>query len=277
MMKNRSEPAAAGIRRLLAIDTSTAALTVSLSEDGTQVDESFVLAERNHSIKLVPEIDGLLKRNGIRPADVDAVAVGVGPGSYTGIRIGVTAAKTWAWSLGLPTVGVSSLEALALGGLLAEEQTMEDLGDDGLRWYVPLLDARRKQAFSAVYASGSAGMWKTVQPDAIRLVEPWLDEQLSELAKVDRPGQIVFVGEIAGFAENLEQWGQRLEQYRIIVAAKEGSIRASAIAELAWRRIRAGGPLDEAHGLLPNYTQLAEAESKLRDKEKQGGESCGPG
>ncbi|TMV50822.1 tRNA (adenosine(37)-N6)-threonylcarbamoyltransferase complex dimerization subunit type 1 TsaB [Paenibacillus mesophilus] len=262
------------IGNLLAIDTSTAVLTLALSAEGKLIAERCSQAERNHSIKLLPEIDDMLKEAGIAPSELDAVAVGDGPGSYTGVRIGVTVAKTFAWTLGIPVYGVSSLEALALG----DAHTLErESGLTSPHWYVPLLDARRKQAFCAVYATGSNG-WHTVAEDGIRIVHDWL-EPLSELIASARergagPERIVFGGETAGFRDAIEAWSVS-GNGSVLTDIRDSRIGASAIAELAWRRIASGGEPDDTHGIVPNYTQLAEAEAKLLQKEKRGGEPLG--
>lgn len=268
MVTTRSRQMAAS--KLLAIDTSTGMLTVALSEDGRLTAERRSHAQRNHSIRLLPEIDDMLKEAGVPPAALDAIAVGTGPGSYTGVRIGVTVAKTFAWSLGVPVVGVSSLEALALGDAhTLKKDAQADAGS--VSWYVPLLDARRKQAYCAVYASGPSG-WSRLADDGIRVVADWLPELDTLLARSrergELPNRIVFGGETDGFRETLEAWEGR----GAVIRASE--IGAGAIAELAWRRMRSG-EADDTHALVPNYTQLAEAEVKLLQKEKRGGEPVG--
>lgn len=265
------------IGKLLAIDTSTSVLTVALSVDGKVVSERRSQAERNHSIKLLPEIEDMLKGAGAVPADLDAVAVGTGPGSYTGVRIGVTVAKTFAWSLGIPVIGVSGLEALALGDAHTLER--ESPSSSAPRWYVPLLDARRKQAFCAVYASGPNG-WQRMAEDGIRVVEDWL-EPLGELLARSReqgagPEGILFGGETTGFRETIQAWSESGRE-PVLTDIRDSGISAAEIAELAWRRIGSGAEADDTHGLVPNYTQLAEAEVKLLQKEKRGGEPFGAG
>ncbi|WP_372009556.1 tRNA (adenosine(37)-N6)-threonylcarbamoyltransferase complex dimerization subunit type 1 TsaB [Paenibacillus chitinolyticus] len=178
---------------VLALDTSTASLAVALLQGGRVVAEKHTIVERNHSIHLMPHLQELLASRGIRPNDLSAVVAGQGPGSYTGVRIAVTAAKTFSWSLGIPAAAVSSLEALALGARTALLAESADAGSDGaVRWFVPLMNARRGQAFTALYASagnepaaqllGSAdasgdvapdntgSRWARLQPDGIRLV-----------------------------------------------------------------------------------------------------------
>ncbi|MEF3303533.1 tRNA (adenosine(37)-N6)-threonylcarbamoyltransferase complex dimerization subunit type 1 TsaB [Paenibacillus sp. GYB003] len=265
----KTERSHSAISKLLAVDTSTRVLTVAISDEGRIAAERRSETERNHSIKLLPEIDDMLREAGMTPADLDAVAVGTGPGSYTGVRIAVTVAKTFAWALGIPVVGVSGLEALALGDAHTLEMGAKPPAE--AVWYVPLLDARRKQAYCAVYESGPAG-WREVAGDGIRVVTDLLGELEALLLDADAqgvaPARIVFGGETAGFRETLEAW----RGCETTIRASE--IGAAAIAELAWRRIR-NGEADDTHALVPNYTQLAEAEVKLLQKEMRGGDPFG--
>ena len=99
---------------VLAIDTSTNVLGVAVANEKGIVGEQITFTKRNHSVRAMPSIEAILKECGLKPKDLDKIVVAKGPGSYTGVRIGVTIAKTLAWSLGIPLSGVSSLEALAL-------------------------------------------------------------------------------------------------------------------------------------------------------------------
>ncbi|MDD9266645.1 tRNA (adenosine(37)-N6)-threonylcarbamoyltransferase complex dimerization subunit type 1 TsaB [Paenibacillus sp. GCM10023248] len=254
--------------RCLAIDTSSSAMTVALLEDGNLLGEVSSHAERNHSIGLLPHIEELLASRQLKPKDLQAVAAGVGPGSYTGVRIAVSVAKTFAWSLGLTLIGISSLEAMALGG--ADNRL--EVPADGLTWVVPLLDGRRKQAFTAVYAYEGASplaaegdpdaSWREVLPDGIRVIGPWL-AQLRSAAAQAGPGQaprsILFVGETEGFEAELEQfaqdWPGNCEQLSY-------GIEAQYIGKLANPRLARGERAD-VHTLVPNYTRLPEAEANL--------------
>ncbi|NKI24627.1 tRNA (adenosine(37)-N6)-threonylcarbamoyltransferase complex dimerization subunit type 1 TsaB, partial [Paenibacillus dendritiformis] len=127
--------------RVLALDTSTAALTAALLEGGALVDERHSLAERNHSIKLLPTVQSLMADNGWSGKSTDLVAVGVGPGSYTGVRIAVTAGKAMAWAWDKPVIGVSSLEALALAGMHPAERAGAAGGRSGRSHVCPLVGA----------------------------------------------------------------------------------------------------------------------------------------
>lgn len=254
--------------RLLAIDTSSSAMTVAILENGIMLGEVSSHAERNHSIGLLPHIQELLASLKLKPKDLQSIAAGQGPGSYTGVRIAVSVAKTFAWSLGLDLIGVSSLEAMALGGAMKQQSE----SDKGLTWVVPLLDGRRKQAFTAVYAySGSSPMtaegavtadWHEVLPDGIRVIGQWLEQLLEQAAKAkpeQAPKEILFVGETEGFSAELAQFAQDWQGGFGVLSY---GIEAQYIGHLAIPRLNKGERAD-VHAFVPNYTRLPEAEANL--------------
>lgn len=113
----------------LAFDTATSVATSALVDDGE------VLGERvSRAQTLLEDVDALLRQGGAHPRDLDVLAVGIGPGSFTGVRIGLAAARGLALSLGLPGAGISTLAALAAGAPGA----------------LPVIDARRKEVFTLV-------------------------------------------------------------------------------------------------------------------------------
>ncbi|WP_010276961.1 tRNA (adenosine(37)-N6)-threonylcarbamoyltransferase complex dimerization subunit type 1 TsaB [Paenibacillus senegalensis] len=279
----------------LAMDTATSSMTVALMRGEEQLALSSSRAERNHSIYLLPMVKQLLEQNGMKPRDLSGIAVGVGPGSYTGVRIAVTAAKTMAWALGCSVIGVSSLEAMALGGSLRvhPESKRAEEGRDGHRktaihgktavnWYVPLMDGRRGQAYTALFAS-ARGEWSRLEEDAILLMASWLEKLKDRIlsgetgAAADRgidnevPQEIWFVGEVESFQAQIEAFARACEGLnQIQVHTLSHDLSSGEIGRLAIQRLASGGKPDEVHGLLPNYTQLAEAEAKLLAKNKGG-------
>src|SRR6478672_3446997 len=113
----------------LAFDTATAAATAALVDDGE------VLGERTtRAVRLLEDVDALLRQAGARQWDLDRLAVGIGPGSFTGVRLGLATARGLALALDLPVAGVSTLEVLAAGAPGA----------------VPVIDARRREVFALV-------------------------------------------------------------------------------------------------------------------------------
>ncbi len=273
------------LQRLLALDTSTSSLAVAVMENGKLLAEKNIHAERNHSAYLVSAIGDVLTAAGVAKAELDGIAVGVGPGSYTGARIAVTTAKTLAWALRLPVFGVSSLEAIALGGWArsagqdaaaigaALSPSAEAAKSGAVRqsrsagdWIVPLVDARRGQAYTALFAAEAGRMPERLEPDGIRLMASWTEQLaglLDSLAPEERPSGVWFVGETALHEPAVEMLRPILgEVLHLIPYELEGIWAGLAGARRALLR---GG--DDMHALEPNYTQLAEAEAKrLRER-----------
>ena len=99
--------------RILALETSAKSVSVAVTENGTLLAQAYQDRGLTHSVTLMPLLDGMLKTAGLTLDDMDIIAVAQGPGSFTGIRIGVSAAKGLAWAKALPCCGVSTLEAMA--------------------------------------------------------------------------------------------------------------------------------------------------------------------
>ncbi|MBC2003394.1 tRNA (adenosine(37)-N6)-threonylcarbamoyltransferase complex dimerization subunit type 1 TsaB [Listeria booriae] len=221
---------------ILGIDTSNDTLGVSLWRDQAVVGEFITNLKKNHSIRLLPAIADLMKTCDITPQDLAKIAVAEGPGSYTGLRIGVTVAKTMAWDLKIPLVGVSSLELMAQNGRFF----------DGL--VVPIMDARRGNVYAGVYeAQGETMVAKKADGHHA------FADLLQTLAPLNE--RVLFIGDaVTAFAtEATEVLGDRA------IFAKEALRypRPAFFGELA---IEAQGV--DAHSFVPKYLKLAEAESK---------------
>lgn len=133
--------------KILALDSSTSACSVALLIHG-QVEEEFVLAAQEHTRRLLPMVDDLLKSRGLRLADLDAIAFTQGPGSFTGLRIGVGIVQGLAFGADLPVVPLSSLEVLAAG-----TQRLQALQPGSL--VATVLDARMGELYGALYETGN--------------------------------------------------------------------------------------------------------------------------
>ncbi len=228
---------------ILAIDSSNLVMGVAVMTDGRLLAELTTNNKKNHSERLMPAIRQVLASAGLKPGDIDRFAVARGPGSYTGLRIGVTVAKMMAWSLQKELVGVSSLEIVAQNARYF----------DGL--IAPFFDARRGRVFAGVYANRGSDI-QQIAPDRIIPVEDWL----SELAEVHRP--VLFL------SNDLTQWAQRLKSSldgAIIGCGAQNIPRAAELAALAARR----KPETDIHHFLPTYLRLAEAEANWLAKQER--------
>lgn len=255
----------------MALDTSTATLGVAITENHRVVHEINASGERNHSVHLLPIIEQALQASGTTGSELGGISVGIGPGSYTGTRIAVSAAKTLAWAWNIPVAGVSSLQALAWGGLMKGWAESQSLNQDqqGHDWIIPLLDARRGQAYTALFVSDGVNSPQRLAPDAIRLMVDWVQQldKLLQQAKADgnQPRCLWFVGETELHASE-----ESLAPLRGITDIKTMpyELEGRWTGFLGEERHSHGS--DDIHSLIPNYTQLSEAEANLR-KTPEGG------
>ena len=127
---------------ILSIDTATAVCSVALTQNGRRLDDIKVKEERSHANLLTLTIQDILKGNNVGFRELSAIAISQGPGSYTGLRIGVSTAKGLSYTLSIPLIGVSTLKAMALE--IKESADSEE-------YFVPMIDARRMEVYTAVY------------------------------------------------------------------------------------------------------------------------------
>ncbi len=220
----------------LGIDTANTPLSVALVKDGEIIVEENTGLAINHSLRAMPAVEELMKKAGIVPAQIDAIAVSEGPGSYTGVRIGVTIAKTLAWTLDKPLVGISSLKVLAANVLFFP----------GL--ICPVFDARRDNVYGAVYRYDGEEL-VTVYEDG----HYSLDELLSFLEQQSTP--VLFVGKDAKMHE--EKITGRLGERASLSPLAFNLPRASSLIELAMHI----GETTDVHPFVPQYRRLVEAEA----------------
>jgi tRNA threonylcarbamoyladenosine biosynthesis protein TsaB len=228
--------------KLLAIDTSNWPLGVAVIEEGKLIGELNTHLAKNHSLRLMPAIEELFGQLDIRPNQLEGIAVAQGPGSYTGIRIGVTTAKTLAWSLNLPLLGISSLQVIAQNRL------------DFQGKIIPLFDARRGQAYRGIYSyDAQHQIAVALEDDRLQLIADFLGE-LNETE-----GPLLFIGE--GARQNFDQIHQRLRDRAILAREIDHPPRASQLAYTAWK-LWGEQKAKHVHSFAPEYLQLAEAEAK---------------
>ena len=228
---------------ILAFETSAKAASVALLEEGKLLGEAYQNTGLTHSQTLMVMAENLLSQCGKTVADVTDVAVAAGPGSFTGVRIGVAAAKGFAWGRELPCYGVSTLESMALG-----------LG--AWQGYVcPCMDARRSQVYNALFYVNKGAVTRVCEDRAISLAE--LGE---ELKKLEEP--IFLVGDGSNLCYNT-----LLESVPNLVLPPEHRMhqRAGGVALAALEKIRAGESGD-ANALTPNYLRLSQAERERAER-----------
>ena len=232
--------------RILAFETSAKAASVALFEKGKLLGESYQNTGLTHSQTLMVMAQDLLNTCGIAPDQVEAVAVAAGPGSFTGIRIGVAAAKGFAWGRQIPCYGVSTLEAMALS-----------LGAyDG--YVLPVMDARRSQVYNAIFHAEGGKLTRMTDDRAIALAD--LKEELKILQK-----PVFLVGDGSNLCYNT-----LLEEVPNLVLPPEHRMhqRACGVCLAAADMIEAGLPGNGAE-LTPNYLRLSQAERERAARENR--------
>ena len=231
---------------ILSIDSSATAASAALVEDSKLIGEFFTNTDFTHSRTLAPMIENLLNVTGKKTSDVNLIAVSNGPGSFTGVRIGVSVAKGIAFADDLPCIAVSTLEAMA-----------SSLGIyDG--YICPVMDARRSQVYNALFEVNLGQITRIREDRAISL------QDLAEDVKIlEKP--IFLVGDGSNLCYNT-----LLERVPNLVLPPEHRIhqRAVGVGLIAARQASAGIPGDAA-SLTPNYLRLSQAERERLEREQK--------
>ena len=228
---------------LLAFETSAKAASVALFEEQNLLGEIYQNTGLTHSQTLLVMAEDLLKQCGHRAAAVTDVAVAAGPGSFTGVRIGVAAAKGFAWGAQLPCWGTSTLEAMALS-----------LGV--FQGYICCtMDARRSQVYNALFYA-NRGVLERITPD--RAIA--LSDLATELEALEGP--IHLVGD--GSALTHKTLGGQIPAL-ILPPEHRLHQRASGVG-LAALAMMARGESSDANALSPNYLRLSQAERERAEK-----------
>ncbi len=217
--------------RILAIETATPIGSAALLTGPEVVAEAQAPAPMRHLEWLAPAIQGMLQATGWGVEDVEGIAVSRGPGSFTGLRIGMATAAAWARARAVPIVGVSTLEAIAAG-------------IDGQGTICVMLDARRGEYVAAVF--------KRTGGDLVRLTPDAVGGLTAALATVPVIGSVVFAGD--GLAQTWAEVEQRLGPRAAAAPPEQWIPRARAVGGLGLRRL-AAGETDDPYLLLPAYTR----------------------
>lgn len=215
---------------ILAIDTSNKTLGLAITSNDNVLGEITLESINKHSVYAMPKIVELFEKTSITIDDINRIVVANGPGSYTGLRIGLTIGKTIAWAKNIPLITLSSLKALAL--------SVTDYD-----YVIPLFDAKRENYFIGIYDKNYNSI---------------IDDQIININSINKhvenlEGRIAFVG------EDLDKYEDILGTYGDIVS---GSIIPSRIA-LYGQGIE---EISNTHSIVPNYIKKTQAEIDLESK-----------
>ena len=231
---------------ILAFETSAKAASVALMDGTKLLGESYQNTGLTHSQTLMVMAEDTLKQCGKSAQDVQAVAVAEGPGSFTGVRIGVAAAKGYAWGKEIPCYGVSTLEAMA-----------ESLGlYEG--YICPAMDARRSQVYNALFRVEKGIISRVAEDRAIALAD--LKEELLTLE-----GPIFLVGDGSTLTYNTLS-----DSVENLILPPEHRMHQRAVGVgLVAARMAAEGLAPSGGELTPNYLRLSQAEREKLEKQKK--------
>ncbi len=223
--------------KILAVDTTAVTVTAAICEDGATLSLFTLNTSKNHGEMLLPMLDVQLKPLGLTLDDIDLFAVSVGPGSFTGVRVGVSTVKGLAFD-GKPCVAVSSLEALA-----------ENLrGVDEL--VVPVMDARRSQLYTAIFRDGERLM------DDSLITAAELNAKLNEIG-----GTVRFVGDGYKVARTLIDYPNIAETPEFCRYQN-----AASVAAVGYRMYLDGRGVMSAAELAPLYLRASQAERERNER-----------
>ena len=227
---------------VLGVDTSSDAAAAGLYKDGVLLSEYTIHNGKNHSLTLLPAVETMLQEVNVTFSDIDVYACGIGPGSFTGVRIGAATIKGFAQAQGKPCVAVSSLEILA-----------ENIREfDGLR--VAAMHARVDELFCAVYDADG----KEVLAPSVMTVTELLEFLKGKTCKVIGSGALQFE------AEFKEALGEKAVPEQGFVHL----IRGGAVAELGYKLAEAGKTVP-CEDIAPAYLRVSQAEREYAEKHKQ--------
>lgn len=235
----------------LAIDTATETLSIALGGGGEVIGETEIAAGRSHLELLLPAVDRLLASHRVSLSDLEAICVGIGPGTFSGLRVGVATARGIAQGLGLPITGSGSLEALA-GGLAALPETRGS-------HILPVIDAKRGQVFSRLFLPDDAG---ELRPRSeIMCLEP--DELVAAVSR--RVSGPVFAG-----GDGAELYARIFSERGMAMPGPgDPAHRIKARYHLPVDRPATGFSLERAASVVPLYVREPDADKTVLLRKKE--------
>lgn len=230
---------------VLAVDTSTISGSLAVLRDEQLMGVICTSGEENYSSRMFRQLDILLGELGLELPAFDLYAVTAGPGSFTGLRVGLAAVKGWAEVYGKPIAAVSALEAVAVQSSAPGQ------------WLAPVMDARRGQIFGALFERGPHGLRRHKDERVEKLAEflAWLEAEFRE----NLQGAPAFISTApALLSVELEKSG-----FERNPVGRASPVLAPLIGQLGLERARRGETVDALH-LAANYIRRTDAELNLK-------------
>ena len=233
---------------LLAIDASGIAGSVAYIKDGKLAGEYYICDKLTHSQTIMPMLEDMKTLLNINLEEVDAVAVTSGPGSFTGLRIGVTAAKALALALEVPIIGVPTLDTMAHAMVYTEYLIC------------PIMDARRNQVYTALYKWEAQTLKRLTDHMAVDI-----EAYLTDLK--DRGEKIIFLGDGVGVYE--KRIKEELGEKAVFAPSFCNLQHASILADVA-TKLYQEGQVEDPSLFVPIYLRKSQAEREKEEREKHG-------
>ena len=226
---------------VLGIETTGPVGSVAVMNEKGTIAIRRTSEKMSHLRELTYMMEEVMDEMYIKPSNLDLISVSVGPGSFTGVRIGVTTARTLSQALGAPCKGVSSLE-------IFKEKTAAGSDYYTGKGAAIIYNARRGQVYGAVYGIGGEELLKP---------GPYMLEDVTEIVKAEGPDDFIFYG------DGVDAYKDRLDGF-LISGEEDKYPDASMVARLGRKLFDEFGG-DNYETILPDYMRLAEAEQKLKD------------
>lgn len=232
--------------RILGIDTSTMAASVAVIEDNQLVCEYTINTKKTHSQKLMPMIENMLKESDLNINDIDLIGICVGPGSFTGLRIGMATAKAIAHVNNIPIVGVTSLEMLAANMNLCDKKICS------------ILDAQRNQVYTAKFEYIGNRLVQINDTDILEI-----DKLINEISSSE--DDYILIGEaVYKYEEKLKD----IENISI-PSPSHNVTKASSLCSIALEKYNQGENIESCYTINPMYIRKSQAEVQYDEKMKR--------
>lgn len=232
--------------KVLAVDTSSIVASVAVLDDNKLIGEYTVNHKRTHSETLLPMIKELLNACELKTKDIDIFAASIGPGSFTGLRIGVATIKALAHSVDKPVVGIPTIDALAYNLNYCSNLI------------VPIMDARRDRVYTGMY-KWSDNKFEVIKAQDVIEIETLLDELQ------DREEAIIFNGD--GCDVYREIITKKLDSKAVFAPSCVNMPKASSVAQLAFKKAQKN-ELQSYYDLVPEYLRKSQAEREYEKKNR---------